>query len=1422
METTPEQLVELSPIEKRTLLTQLLQKKAATAYAQKNGKPSSSPGIPSIVPAPQARYEPFPLTDIQQAYWVGRSAAYELGDISIHAYSEVDCHNLDLDRLMAAWNRVVRRHDMLRVVVLPDGRQQILEQVPAYEFKIHDLRGKTAAEVTAALDDIRAELSHQVLPSDQWPAFDIRATRLGNGRTRLHISIDLLHVDGGSLMILNDEWVQFYENPDLELPPLELSYRDYALAATALKETEAYQRSLAYWQDRVKVLPGAPELPVLTNPSALHETHFVHRSVRLETPIWLRLKEQATRLGLTPSSVLLAAYAEILASWAKNPDFTINVTLFNRLPLHSQVNAILGDFTSMILLGVNSPAGETFTNRARQIQRQLWTDLEHRTVSGIETLRELARWQGPQTGALMPIVFTSLLDLGAQGFRSPTLSLGRLGDVIYSVTQTPQVWLDYQVLEENGSLVINWDAVEAIFPPDLLDHMLAAYCCLLQRLADDDLSWQDTRHTHVPPAQLAQRTAVNSTDTAVPDGTLYTFFLKQVRARPQETAVINTGKTLTYDELHRRANQVGRQLRAWGAQPDTLVAIVMEKGWEQVVAAVGVHASGAAYLPVDATLPKERLWYLLEHSQAQIVLTQSWLDSTLEWPPHIRRRCLDDGALDGVDDSPLDPVQQASDLSHIIYTSGSTGLPKGVMIEHGNVVNRMIDVNRRQHVGPGDRVLALTALHHDLSVYDIFGTLMAGGAMVIPDADKVRDPAHWAELMVQEQVTIWNSVPAFLEMLVEYLEHLPDPEPLLPQSLRWAILAGDWIPVSLPDRLRALVNGVQIIASGGPTETTIWDIWYPVGEVDPTWKSIPYGKPMANARYHVLNDPLEPCPVWAPGQLYIAGKGVARGYWRDEEKTQAQFITHPQTGERLYRSGDTGRFLPDGNIEFLGREDFQVQIRGYRVELGEIESALQQHPAVRAAVVNAVGELRGHKRLVAYVVPTQEYATAVPQPQSPPNPIYAQELLQEFEKYQIPGVTLLDPVDRIEFKLNRPGLRRDDHHPTIQLHQPELDENLRQRYTSRRSYREFVSEPVPFSRFSEFLNCLATIELDGLPKYRYASAGGLYPVQTYFHVKPGRIEGVDAGLYYYHPQTHQLHLLTAVAEISREVHAPNNRSIFDQSAFSLFFIGRQNGITPMYGELARDFSLLEAGYMSQLIMMEAARIGELGLCPIGDMKFDPIRRLFDLEDNDILLHSFLGGRISIGQANDWSSGQKSFMQKASPNESSSANGDLAGDLRRFLAGKLPEPMVPATFMFLEALPLTTNGKVNRHALPVPEAIQAAAEVAYAPPETDLEQTLTSIVQEVLEVAEIGIHHNFFDLGGNSVHMVQILNKLRETFQREIPITEIFRHPTINVLATYLSQEPDEANDFRRGDVRAQARQAAASRRSDRKRRRQNR
>jgi amino acid adenylation domain-containing protein len=336
----------------------------------------------------------------------------------------------------------------------------------------------------------------------------------------------------------------------------------------------------------------------------------------------------------------------------------------------------------------------------------------------------------------------------------------------------------------------------------------------------------------------------------------------------------------------------------------------------------------------------------------------------VEWPEGILRIPVNAPGKGAAEDE-IDSRPAATDLAYVIFTSGSTGLPKGVMIDHRGAVNTIADINRRFSVGPDDRVLALSSLSFDLSVWDLFGILAAGGTVVMPSPAAAPDPQGWAQLITEHRVTIWNSVPALMEMLVATVASTGQ---RLSPSLRLALLSGDWIPVGLPDRLRAVAEGVEVVSLGGATEASIWSILHPIGTVDPAWKSIPYGYPMANQTFHVLDERLEPCPDWVAGNLYIGGVGLAQGYWRDQAKTAASFFRHPRTGELLYRTGDLGRWLPSGEIEFLGREDFQVKIQGYRIELGEIEVALYQHPGVREAVVTALGEAGSSRRLVAYVV----------------------------------------------------------------------------------------------------------------------------------------------------------------------------------------------------------------------------------------------------------------------------------------------------------------------------------------------------------------------------------------------------------------------------------------------------------------------
>ncbi len=965
----------LTPEQRRLLLERLRSKGAPEPQQAQAAR-----ALPTVVARPEERYEPFPLTEIQQAYWVGRSRALELGGVACHVYREFETADLDLGRLERAVQLLLQRHDMLRAIVRPDGRQQVLPETPhRCAIRRIDVWGREPQEVSAKLDEVRREMSHQVLPCDRAPLFDIRASLLDEKRIRLHCSLDVLVSDARSLDIFFRELQQLYENPDAPLAPVTLSFRDYVLAARGLEDSDLYRRSRDYWMNRLPALPPAPDLPLAKSPAAVKNVRFARRAARLEAPLWRQVKSRAGRAGVTPSGLLLAAFTSVLAAWSKNPKFTLNLTLFNRLPLHPQVNDVIGDFTSVTMLEVDATSSNSFEAHARRLQQQLWADLDHRHFGGVQVLRELAKRQGGSHGAAMPVVFTSLLqDDGDSAKPGP---MAWLGDLVYEITQTPQVWLDYMVGEDRGDLLTKWDAVEELFPERLLDDMFDAYGRLLRRLATDDAIWQGGRfeieRELLPPAQRQQREAVNATEAPVSGELLQTLFARQVEQRPDQPAVIAPALTLTYAELSRRANQVAHWLRQHGARPNTLVAVVMEKGWEQVVAVLGVVESGAAYLPIDATLPRERLEYLLSHGQASLVLTQSSHDEAIEWPGGIERLSVDRSDQLALDDSPLEPVQKPTDLAYVIYTSGSTGLPKGVVIDHRGAVNTILDINQRFSVTPGDRVFALSALNFDLSVYDIFGLLAAGGTVVMPEPFSERNPEHWVELLAAHHVTIWDTVPALMQMLVEYVSGRSEP---LPPSLRLVMMSGDWIPIDLPDRIKALGPGIDVFSLGGATEASIWSILYPIDRVDPSWTSIPYGRPMVNQTFHVLDDALAPRPVWVPGSLYIGGIGVALGYWRDEEKTRASFITHAHTGERLYRTGDLGRYLPDGNIEFLGREDFQVKIRGHRIELGEIEAALLQHPEVQSAVVAAAGEARGNNRwLVAYVVRArQETAGEIP------------------------------------------------------------------------------------------------------------------------------------------------------------------------------------------------------------------------------------------------------------------------------------------------------------------------------------------------------------------------------------------------------------------------------------------------------------
>lgn len=921
---------------------------------------------PIIIQNQADRYKPFPLTDIQLAYVIGReNAVLGMSNVSSHVYFELETRNLDVERYQAAWRKLIERHDMMRCIILPNGQQQVLEKVPPYKIRYFDLGSASDGEKKDKIDAIRDELEQKVKASDVWPMFDIYITHLGEEIYRIHLSLEGLFGDVLSFKTMLLDLKRFYEDPSLSAEPLELTFRDYVLSLENRRNMDSYKEARTYWRERITTLSPAPAMPVFAEQDIKKRPKVKRFAGELNREDWTRLKDMGTERGLSPTSILLAAFAEALRLWNRETNFCLNLTLFNRLPLHPEIESLVGDFTDTLLLESKAGPDMSFEERAKALRDRLWADLDNRQFSGMDVLRELNRYRSEKEQQYMPVVFTSSFLMGDYSNALTTMTLdGNPVEVVFSASQTPQLLIDHQVFEDRGRLGIHWDVRSEYFQPGYLNALFGAYTGLLERLASDPAVWGQREVVTLPPDQLARRARYNDTDGSLPDGLLHVPFLEKAEELPNAVAIIAPGRNLTYAEVANRAAAVARELEG-RVQPNELVAVAMSKGWEQIVAVIGILCAGGGYLPVDPTQPAERLALILKDGGARTVLTQSRFASSVHWPEDVALLSVD--TLDEDDTQRFrngSSVQSPDDLAYVIYTSGSTGTPKGVMIDHRAALNTVLDINSRFHIGPSDRTLALASLSFDLSVWDIFGTLAAGGAIVLPEAEKEKEPAHWLELVEREGVTVWNTVPTMMQMLVEYRAAVR--KGAGKGSIRLALLSGDWLSLHLAGQIREHF-GAEVISLGGATEASIWSILYPVGDVDPQWKSIPYGKPMRNQRFHVLNQFLQPCPEWVPGPLYIGGVGLARGYWNDPQKTKESFITEPSSGERLYRTGDIGYFHPDGYIVLLGREDNQCKVNGFRVELGEVEHALRKHSGVKEAVVIPVCNEGVH--LKAFIVP---------------------------------------------------------------------------------------------------------------------------------------------------------------------------------------------------------------------------------------------------------------------------------------------------------------------------------------------------------------------------------------------------------------------------------------------------------------------
>ncbi|WP_197415729.1 non-ribosomal peptide synthetase [Mycobacterium sp. IS-1742] len=865
---------------------------------------------------------PFPLAPIQHALWVGRNELTELGGVAAHLYVEFDGAGVDPERLGVAAARLAARHPMLRVDILGDGMQRISDR--ELPVKVTDLRHLEAADADEQLEVIRHAKSHQLLEGE---VLELALTLLPGGRSRLHVDLDMQAADAVSYRNFMADLAALYRGA--ELPDLQYTYREYrsALTATAGPNADEDRR---WWTERIPELPEAPALPLVPRAEQRDPRRGTRRWRFIDAGTRDGLYAAARKRGITPAMAFAASYAGTLARWSTSRHFLLNLPMFGREPFHPDVDRLVGDFSSSLMLDVDFTDAHTPAQRARVMQEALHTSAGHAAYSGLSVLRDLSRHHGTPT--LAPFVFTSALGLGDLFAGDVT---DQFGTPVWHISQGPQVLLDSQVTPFDGGLLVNWDVREDAFRPGVIDAMFAYQLAELERLATDEAAWDAVDPPAVPAAQLAVRRALETTaersDDALHDG-----FFRSAARTPDATAVIGSTGTLTYAELCERVLAVTGALQVAGVAPGDTVAVMGPKCADQVTALLAIHAAGAVYVPIGADQPADRAQSILRTAGVRMALACGD-----EPPAFLPGLTIAEAVRVGSRVHGVTPATIEQDrVAYVLFTSGSTGEPKGVEVTHGAAMNTLEFINGHFGIGPSDRSLALSTLEGDLSVLDVFGMLRAGGSLVVVDEAQRRDPDSWARMIAEHSVTVLHWMPGWLEMLLEVGGGLP--------SVRVVPTGGDWVRTEMVRELRRAAPSVRFAGLGGATETAIHNTICEPGDLPDEWSAVPFGRPLPNNTCRVVAADGADCPDWVPGELWVGGCGIARGYRGRRDLTAERFVVHD--GRTWYRTGDLVRYLPDGQIDFVGRADHRVKISGYRIELGEVEAALRRIAAVDAAV----------------------------------------------------------------------------------------------------------------------------------------------------------------------------------------------------------------------------------------------------------------------------------------------------------------------------------------------------------------------------------------------------------------------------------------------------------------------------------------
>jgi amino acid adenylation domain-containing protein len=906
-------------------------------------------------------HQPIPLSFSQHRLWM-----VEQLRPGGFAYNELAAFRLDgaldIAVLEQSINEIIHRHEALRTTfpTIEGNPAQVIAATGAVKLTVEDLSHLPEGEQEAEIQRFADIESRRPFDLARGPLLRVTLLQFGLQQNVMLVTAHHIILDGWSIGVFRSEMIQLYgafsaglRSPLRDLP---IQYADYAIWQRQQIQQDFLKAQLDYWTRKLNNLPPLLQLPIANPRPEIESFRGARHRFNLKSDLSKQLRALSQRENVTLFITLLASFKTLLYRYSNQTDIPVGTVIANRN--QAEVEQLIGFFVNTLVLRTDLNGQLTFRQLLQRVGSVALDAYEHQEMPFEYLVEALQPERSLSYNPLFQVMFilqnTPKQEAKLQGLTITTIELDSVTakfDLTLTVEETPQ-----------GVQGV-WEYNSDLFEPDAVGRMSGH----LQTILEAIVANPDQTLAHLPLLTRSERDQilVSWNQTLIPypdDNCIHQLFELQTEQSPDAIALVFDDQSLTYRELNYRANELAHHLHRLGVGAESLVGVCLQRSVEMVVALLAVLKAGGAYVPLDPSNPRQRLSYMLEDASLSVLLTQHsvwgepsssaeviYLDS--EW----------EAVSENGRDNPSSKVT-SDNLAYVIYTSGSTGKPKGVLVSHKNLVHSTA-ARWEYYRHPVYSFLLLSSFAFDSSVAGIFWTLTQGGTLVLPPENTSLDIDHLCELIASNQVSHLLAIPAVYSLLLQQAE----PEHLV--SLQAVILAGEACPTRVIEQHRQALEHASIFNEYGPTETTVWSSVYRC-ESKQLRKQVPVGRPIPNTQIYVLDADLEPLPVGVPGEIYIGGAGVARGYLNQPELTAEKFIPHGLSDipdARLYKTGDLGRYSPDGNIELLGRVDHQVKIRGFRIELGEIEAVLLQHENVREAVATVREDEQGNKRLVGYL-----------------------------------------------------------------------------------------------------------------------------------------------------------------------------------------------------------------------------------------------------------------------------------------------------------------------------------------------------------------------------------------------------------------------------------------------------------------------